>query len=969
MGSPQKGWTGNIPNRASSSHRSSSDRRVLPPPDDEPPELGPGMSDEVEAFAEKFKYLVCASGLLEKDHVPCLASRSRGHHALASEEDGTDDADPDSGPDPALASSVGTRDHALIYYAYIALRYGKQRPDVALAVTVLIGAGGWLVGWKVALTVIAIVVTLTPVLRIGRRHLVSPESGDPGRHGQVQESEEIASTVAKSDDTFRSSVMTSLHELLDTSQSLDHAVEASLSLLSTDADSLEAHHPLRVALHRMNEQSTDHLATATSTLLEMVDKDELGVLGEMYDIPVVGGSHPPRRRAASRGVDDEPLHLPSPKRLSWNASKPLFPLSLPMGTSASMPSRLTPGKKHAAHQSLSGLPVDDDRYTSIPRRTPRKSKRSSWAPEWNDRIKFDDGANPGATTADQPQPDGPAAQAQEMSRHSSSDGDRSREVPVTPVVPLYTPRRSSPLSRPDWDRVDDQPKRHIFPIIPPTPLKSPLQPSPMAKSPTATTGQSKRTSLQSMPYYRSDQSDIASPGKASVNVNANANRSIDLGRAQPLQYSDLQSLRDQSTHGSRRSSVSAGIGLGPALPLFASVSPVPDRPKVQRLPSLSPLTLTGLRAACLGIHMKRRRMACCLLGLRFEEDDEYWSIVQDVLAQLSSNISREVADLSAALEDAKAADTVSSPANHSESKPAPWLNDNPSQRANGDFAPRTSDQARLNEHVETMERTLHDAWTSLQAIRTSEGHELPTAWADVRSQLGLLVREWERAKETVNKLASPLDQGHAFDSDVDEAADQTSATLPPFMRAWDDEDDEPEPALNRSLSTTSPISDTPAEHPIEHDRMDPEQLPPPGQDIVFESLPAAVGLGIERSKLSREERIKLMKEARDKGMTLTELLGQREDPDKGENRKVLAMGGDVVAELNGMIGMIRRRKGLSDTERTEGPEPATGAPIPVSSVRTAPDRQSRPPVPPGLADELRKAFVFPTPRVNGHSDH
>lgn len=976
------GWSGSIPNRAGSSRPSRPQSSISPSPSriSAPARTDSDYSEtaeDVAAFAEKFKYIVCSSGILEKDHVPTRRGRSKTQTGSGQvEEDG---GEPDPDPDP------GTRENSLASVIQdrmnLVLANSRNRPDIALAGLVLLGAIVRVVGWKLLSTLLVGVVALGFVF-IWRRHISVDDQTTGPIH--VSTSTDPAPVSQRPELAPSAFTIDTLQDFLTASESLDQTVDSSLSLLQDHPD-IEEHHGLRVAIHRLYDQMTDQLATATSTFLEMVDKEELGVLGEMYDIPVAGSFFYPRHglgrhsRDNTNG-DDYSLAIPSPKRLSWNSTNSLIPLSLPMVASSSMPNRFNPHRKHPLHASMSGIPMDD-RYTSLPPRTPRANKRSSWAPEWNDRIKTGFDSERRITES---QENSPVIGAAEL----ADDQDRQQNTSTGPLSPSpknpqFTPRRSSPLSRADITQMESpDPQRHIIPIIPPTPQKRDLMPSPMVKSPVRS--ESKRQSLQGMPYYRSDQSDISSPGKASLP----SDRIGGLRRVPSLQYSDLQMLREQSTRGSRRPSVSIISPFAPsAIPLIAAISQPTEQPRPQRISSLNPLSTSALKAACLGLHMKRRRMACCLLGLKFhDQDEEYWSTVRSTLRDLSTAITREVGGLEVTLEEAKSTPVTRS-VNGMISMPPPWATGTTSTGV-PDFAPRTSDQATLSQHVESMEQSLTAAWAELQAVKQSANQPggLTEEWAKVRGSLGQLVREWERGKEVVSRI-DPARQT-PFERENSENGDTNPAPLPSFMKAWNDEEKTTPDTSFTSIEDTDTSSDFPGE-PDLHTYIRSETLPPPGQDLVFESLPASLADNpMERSKLSREDRIKLMKEARDKGMTLGEMLNRRENGDSGKDneRQMMQMGGEVVGELKGMIGLIRRRKGLNESAddlpapvpitkspslspRKIDPGAGTGAERHTSAILAKPRSSEclRPPA--GFAEDLRKAFVFPTPRVHSNGDH
>jgi hypothetical protein len=338
-------------------------------------------------------------------------------------------------------------------------------------------------------------------------------------------------------------------------------------------------------------------------------------------------------------------------------------------------------------------------------------------------------------------------------------------------------------------------------------------------------------------------------------------------------------------------------------------------------------------------------VACCLLGLRFEKDQEYWTEVKRVLDDMVAGIRTTVDDLQVAEREAKLVSNV---------KPAyttlpPWMTGSSFPSTRSDFAPRTSDHALLLQQIESMETTLQRAWTNLQAIRPSidSSENLTSPWVGVRGDLGELIRDWERGKDIVSRLdANTLP--NTGSSEEGEEADLEP--MPTFLRAWE-EDLEPSSIATDSVRSTS--DDTHGTFSSDHhdiQQLDPhaaEVLPPPGQDMVFESIPMPV-VPRGKAKLSREERIRLMKEARDRPLEIS-----------AQDKGVAEMGGDVVGELKSMIGIIRRRKGIPEAE------PSVNRP-PLQEVTTRDERRL---LPIGLADDLKKAFVFPPPHVDNQDSH
>jgi hypothetical protein len=902
----KSGWTGSIPNISSSSRSpSASPSRPSPLNLKDNSETGQGER-EMEAFGERFKYVICTSGLLEKVYVPCLGGPRKEEvvESPNSVEEGQ------LAVDGRLEAEDWKRD--ALEDVRVCVRKMRERPDITAAGIVLLVAVAWVVGWMVFIGLFVGISTVAGLLwrnRIARS--VHPLPNAPPI--------ETASAPVKEPNA---DTLSSLQDLMTASTSLDSTVDSALSIFQGHPDSSNSHHDLRLAIHRLTESMTDHLGSATSNLLELVDRTELGILGEMYDIPIGPGSG---NRNRAQTISDDEMDLKALKRLSWNASKSLIPLSLPMGTSSSSPARLHPDRKHTVHLSLGGMPLED-RFTTVPKRTPRSIKRSSWAAEWNDRNA--DGIDL-ITLSERPTLKTIPSSSIEL-QNTSSDESGPWELPKTPNPQRdrssVTPRRSSPLSRRDSDSSDTF-QRHIFPIVPPTPAKYPLLPSPF-RSPIR--DDQKRRSLQTMPYFHSDKSDIASPGRASISG------SSDMARTGSLQVSDLQMLRDQSTNGLIPShsieSLASRAGFTPTRPRR-----IVNR--TTRSPSLSPLTLPGLKAACLGVHMKRRRVACCLLGLKFDQGGEYWIEVKRVLDDLVVGINAAVNDLQVAEREAR---VIVKPRSTSISVP-PWMTGNLSSSTRLDYAPRTSDHALLLQQIESMEATLHRTWNNLQAMRPAidSPEDLAPSWASVRGDLGELIRGWERGKDIVSRLDAST---HLTGERSEEGEEGDLEPMPAFLKAWEEEGD-PSSTATDSVRSSVDTHDTFSSNPHDLSHFDPlaaEILPPPGQDMVFESIPMHI-VPRAKAKMSREERIKAMKEG-------------RENPPE-QVKGVSEMGGDVVGELKSMIGIIRRRKGIPEAE----PDPV--APL---DATMGDERQK---LPMGFADDLRKAFVFPPPHVDNQHSH
>lgn len=232
-----------------------------------------------------------------------------------------------------------------------------------------------------------------------------------------------------------------------------------------------------------------------------------------------------------------------------------------------------------------------------------------------------------------------------------------------------------------------------------------------------------------------------------------------------------------------------------------------------------------------------------------------------------------------------------------------------------DFAPKTSDQRLLVEHIDKMSSSIVKVWGELANLRSTLGREgegeTSERWAKVRESVGEVIREWERGREVSNRMDEHCQEETLGNNEVGEESEEAQEPkMPDFLRAWED--------TSRSRST-SPETDRQsfinkihlAEHPSispHHDESSLvlDQLPLPGKDTVFESVSAP----LPRAKttlngMAREERIKVMREARAKGVNIEDLLGVTELGKVEDARK---RGGELVSELEGVIDIIRKMK-------------------------------------------------------------
>nr|ODN94068.1 hypothetical protein L203_00243 [Cryptococcus depauperatus CBS 7841] len=885
------------------------------------PGIYPATQVPEDTFAEQFKYLICSSGLLEKDYVPGLS----------------DSLDATSKMEK-LELWAETRKW---------LERGKERWDLTAAVAcVVLGLVLVLGVWAIGGILLLVLVTAAGVY-VWQRY-----------HGSSVMSSQTPPITPKTKS------LTSLKNFLSQSHSLNIALSASLDILKPYLDTLNAHQELRLALHRSTDSMADHIATATSTLLEMADKKELAVLGEMYDIPVVGNFFYSRRKTQEMFSSEDELHrqqeIPSPRRTN------LRPLSTPspgkrFGSFSSL------GHSHSRrsqHLSIMSMPDPNDRFTQIPERTPRLSKRASiertktrnsWVGDMRSERRI--------------------TEAVGIINHSSGHGEDDDRIMVQPVT-----ESMSPITSPEPDKLfsPQTPNAALTKLRPvaspfkhiPSPLSRrapelfatgvvPLRTAPLASE---TRGSSffsplpdpdfspssrleelfergsdddpgrKRKSLQNMLYYPSSDEDREMKGVEELTR-----------RSMPV--SDLQTLRTARTVGSRArrpfatpSIVPTGLGLGlpNTLPFDKRSSLTPNssplsRAPLQRITSVSPLTTPALIASSLGIHLKRRRMACCLLGLQFtEKDDSYWEELDRVLNELSENMGKERLEMEKALKGARKELEIRGTLDDlvgSQGRQMSEMDISPVEaifpltsllgQTNKDFAPRTGDEQLLMEHVDKMMESIAGAWGELVTIRASiseaqKSQEQVEKWNMVRKRLGEVVRHWERGKDVVVKLdRRALQVGYESSEFPDEDIKSERSEAPDFVQTWKDSPT----TENTSLGTERhSFSDDVylAEYPTSSHVDDPSletALPPPGKDIVFESVSAPIRHNkVILSNMSRQDRIQLTKKAREKGVRVEDLLEMGENIVMGCDDEVRKRSGQVVNELEEVIDAIRRMK-------------------------------------------------------------
>lgn len=398
--------------------------------------------------------------------------------------------------------------------------------------------------------------------------------------------------------------------------------------------------------------------------------------------------------------------------------------------------------------------------------------------------------------------------------------------------------------------------------------------------------------------------------------------------------------------------------------------------------SRHPLSLSSINNALSGAVSAKRYAAAHLLALRFEEeeDEQYWGDVRAIMSLLASSLAEATARLTSSLDkdertrmNAQIPTPIHSPrVSLSLSDALPRRRSGPQSTSFGpsspshsngtfgsmsgslplSFAPMPNQFGRFAQHVDAVNTALSDARENLEscvaALRDDErssgsgthehersdslsqvtSHPAVLAYERLRRELGLALRECERGRERLLDLVSPPPPD---DSDSDGVDDDGHRDEVPAL-ASDDSDRADSLLRYAAPRSPAPGSPTLGDAVLVHSGPPPlgdagvsvsaaleALLVPSGIEQVFEAEPdALVAMGRERSKVSREERIRLAKLKR-------ESL-QRDGKDGkggGGGKEKWGPGEDVVDELRDVIWKVgeRRRKMMEMREAAgEGEE-------------------------------------------------
>ncbi|KAF9465535.1 hypothetical protein BDZ94DRAFT_1188976 [Collybia nuda] len=388
-----------------------------------------------------------------------------------------------------------------------------------------------------------------------------------------------------------------------------------------------------------------------------------------------------------------------------------------------------------------------------------------------------------------------------------------------------------------------------------------------------------------------------------------------------------------------------------------------------------PLSISALHHALQGALASKRYACSHLLALRFsdEEDEGYWEDVRSVMGLLTTTLADAASRLNVAMEAVehqKLRDQNPTPCLQSDF-PVSEYSENEDQDATFvdaeegneldqkpirkqleevSFAPMPSHVTRFATHVEAITAALDDARNNLadcvaalreervlavspkRRSRSRRSMQVPDdsvpesraleAYERLRRELGLALRECERGRERLLDIVFPPNLREDSDSDEDlpglghDASDDSDKVDSAFPF---DDDIEPEGVGGYTMvavdSAEAALDDVTSHLLL---TASTQHLPPPGIEQVYEADSGNVGMFTrERSKLTREERIRLVKARRESGGSV---LGLGEDisstlpleKEKHSGVEMWGPGGDVVQELKDVIWKVgeRRRKML-----------------------------------------------------------
>ncbi|OCB86313.1 hypothetical protein A7U60_g6625 [Sanghuangporus baumii] len=298
------------------------------------------------------------------------------------------------------------------------------------------------------------------------------------------------------------------------------------------------------------------------------------------------------------------------------------------------------------------------------------------------------------------------------------------------------------------------------------------------------------------------------------------------------------------------------------------------------------------------------------------------------------------------------------------------------------FAPVPNGISRFASHVDSISSSLNDAKdrliecvqalrdahiaAELQSPRPEAGGADPAeegileTYERLRKELGFALRECERGKaalldvfEARRMRNRPQDEIEEADDDAESSPGHRFHMLSGSSKDSNDRTD-PDPLTpgdgSPIMPTISSLEDASGERYVDDVSQhlllstSSAHLPPPGLEQIFEGeVIASTPFNRERSKLSREERIRLMKEKRE-SMSGRGLAAQLEEDGGGNELKPTKLKGwgpgtDVVEELKDVIWKVGERRRKMAQKHTTIPTP-TSIPIGSANVNVTSDGAS-----------------------------
>jgi len=358
-----------------------------------------------------------------------------------------------------------------------------------------------------------------------------------------------------------------------------------------------------------------------------------------------------------------------------------------------------------------------------------------------------------------------------------------------------------------------------------------------------------------------------------------------------------------------------------------------------------------------------------------EDDEGYWEDVHSVMALLTTTFADASSRLTDALEQAErqklkdenpsteslpshsrtgstnvtTEDTIGKTGSDSHRRMMAQmlsLLSSPSPSSSMSFAPMPNHLSRFAAHIDAISTALSDAWEHLEQCVASLHNDctfpppLPTltptpaaslqeapslrAYERLRRELGIALRECERGRERLLHMVAaarhqhqPADEsgdpddlpalGHDVGSDESDKQDSLTSPVPDHDQP---DDDAVGFAIVPADGDGGEVHDDATSHLLW--TASSQHLPPPGIEQVFESdSGGSVLFSRERSKLTREERIRQSKARRQSGG-----IRLPSDPPYVER---WGPGGEVVQELKDVIWKVgERRRKLTDGVSSDG---------------------------------------------------